>query len=313
MKLKYYDFVGKRKIYFGVSIALIAIILLVSLVFGVELDVQFKGGSIITYNYSGSIDFDEFENFVEDNIGQKVRIDQKNGIAGGSDSMDIILSSTHGLDADKQNSLSKALEEKYGDQLEFLSNSSVDPVIGKEFFAKGMAAVIFASIVLVIYIALRFKKINGLSAGVTAVIALIHDVIIVFGTFAIFRIPLDDNFIAVVLTILGYSINDTIVIYDRIRENKRLYGKSLTVKKLVNNSINETLTRTLGTSGAVLGTLVIVCIVAYVLNVSSIISFAFPMLIGAISGTYSTIFIAGPLWVMWQNYKEKKAKNVHSR
>lgn len=307
MKLKHYDFVGKRKIYFAVSLVLIAVILIVSVIFGVEMDVAFKGGSIITYNYSGTVDFNEFEGFVEDTIGQTVRIDQKGGIAGGSDSMDIVLTGSNGLNADKQNELSKAIKEKYGDQLEFLSNSSVDPAIGSEFFAKGMVAIALASIIMVIYIAFRFKKINGLSAGITAVIALIHDVILVFGTFAIFRIPLDDNFIAVVLTILGLSINDTIVIYDRIRENKRLYGKSLTVEALVNNSINECMTRTLATSGAVLGTLIIVCVVSVVSNVSSIVSFAFPMLIGTICGTYSTIFIAGPLWVMWQNYKAKKA------
>ncbi|MFZ2538841.1 MAG: protein translocase subunit SecF [Oscillospiraceae bacterium] len=312
MKLKYYDFVGKRKIYFAISLVLISIVFLVSFVFGVELDVAFKGGSIITYNYSGTVNFDEFENFVENTIGEKVQINKKNGIAGGSDSLDIVLASTEGLNADKQIVLSKAIKDKYGAQLDFLSNSSVDPAIGKEFFAKGMVAIAFASIILVIYIAFRFKKINGLSAGITAVIALIHDVILVFGTFAIFRIPLDDNFIAVVLTILGFSINDTIVIYDRIRENKRLHGKSLSVEKLVNNSINETMTRTLGTSGAVLGTLIIVCIVAVLMNVSSIVSFAFPMLIGTISGTYSTIFIAGPLWVMWQNFKEKKAKQKNT-
>ena len=312
MKLKQYDFVAKRKTYFALSLTLIAIIFIVSLVFGVEMDVQFKGGSIITYTYSNTLDFEKFETFVEDTIGEKVNIDQKSGIAEGSDSIDIVFASDEGLSADKQGVLATAITKEYGEQLQFLSNASVDPVIGKEFFAKGLVAIIFASLVMVTYIAFRFKKINGWSAGVKAVIALIHDVILVFGTFAIFRIPLDDNFIAVVLTILGLSINDTIVIYDRIRENKRLYGKSLTVEGLVNKSINESMTRTLATSGAVFGTLIIVCIVSVLFNVSSIISFAFPMLVGTIFGTYSTIFIAGPLWVMWQNFKDKKATAKNS-
>lgn len=307
MKLKHYDFVGNRNKFFIVSGVLFLVILVVSLTLGVKMDVQFKGGTIITYNYSNELNFDEFEKFVEDTIGEDVRIDQKAGIAGGQNSIDIVLASSEGLDADKQGELSKAISAKYDKQLVFLSNSSVDPTIGKEFFEKGLVAVAFAAIVLVIYIAFRFKKISGMSAGVAAVIALLHDVIMVLGTFIIFRIPLDDNFIAVVLTILGYSINDTIVIYDRVRENKRLYGKNLTTRQLVNNSINETMTRTLGTSGAVLGTLLIVCIVAYVTNVPSIISFAFPMFIGAISGTYSTIFIAGPLWVLWREHREKKS------
>lgn len=313
MKLKHYDFVGNRNKFFILSGVLFLIILVCSFVFGVKMDVQFKGGTIITYNYTGSIDFGEFESFVESTVGEDVRIDEKAGIAGGQNSIDIVLTSSEGLDADKQSELSNAIESKYGDQLIFLSNSSVDPTIGKEFFEKGIVAVAFAALILVIYIALRFKKISGMSAGVAAIAALVHDVIFVFGTFVIFRIPLDDNFIAVILTILGYSINDTIVIYDRIRENKRLYGKNLTTRQLVNNSINETMTRTLGTSGAVLGTLLIVCIVAFFTNVPSIISFAFPMFIGAISGTYSTIFIAGPLWVLWREHKEKKASKLPAK
>lgn len=308
MKLKPYDFVGKKKIYFIGSLCVIALVIISSLVFGVELDVQFKGGSIITYSYTEGVDLDEVEKFVEDNIGETVRVDQKNAIAGGLDSIDIVLSSNEGLNAEKQNVLTKAITEKYGDKLIFLTNSSVDPTIGKEFFEKGLVAVVFAFLILIIYIAFRFRKINGWSAGFTAIVALLHDITMVFGTFVLLRIPLDDNFIAVMLTILGWSINDTIVIYDRIRENKRLYGNTLTVTQLVNNSISETMTRTLGTSAAVLGTLIIVCIVSIVSNVSSIVSFAFPMLIGTLSGTYSTIFIAGPLWVMWQNHKEKKNK-----
>lgn len=307
MKWKHFDFVGNKKIFFCISLALFAVILIVSLIFGVKMDVAFKGGSITTYNYTGTLDFNELENQVQSIVGE-VKVNQKAGIAGGSNSFDIVSTTDDGIDAEKQNQLSVLLTEKYGDQLELLSNSSVNPVIGREFFIKGLAAVLFASIVLVVYIGFRFKKIKGMSAGVASVVALVHDVIMVFGAFVIFGIPLDDNFIAVLLTILGYSINDTIVIYDRLRENQKLYGKTMSPGKLMNKSINETMTRTLGTSCAVLGTLVVVCVVALVSNVPSIISFAFPMLIGAISGTYSSIFIAGPLWVMWQEFKAKKEK-----
>lgn len=309
MKWKHFDFVGNKKIFFAISLALFAVILIVSLIFGVKVDVAFKGGSITTYNYTGTIDFKELENQVQSIIGD-VQINQKAGIAGGSNSFDIVSTTDDGVNADKQNELSIFLSETYKDQLELLSNSSVNPVIGREFFVKGLSAVLFASIVLVVYIGFRFKKIKGISAGVASVVALVHDVIMVFGAFVIFRIPLDDNFIAVLLTILGYSINDTIVIYDRLRENQKSHGKSLSPGKLMNKSINETMTRTIGTSSAVLGTLVVVCIVATISNVPSIISFAFPMLIGAISGTYSSIFIAGPLWVMWQDVKAKKEKQA---
>lgn len=308
-KNAHFDFIGKKKLFFGISIALFVIIALVSLVFGVKMDIQFKGGTIITYEYTGTINENDIKKTVEDAIGAKVNINVKGGISG-KDSFDIVLTESKGLAAEKQVELTKALEENYDNKIELLSNTSVDPTIGHEFFYKSMVAVIFASLILVIYIAFRFKKISGWSAGVTAVMALVHDVIIVFGTFVIFRMPLDYNFIAVVLTILGYSINDTIVIYDRIRENKRLYGKTLTTKQLVNNSINETLARTINTTVSTLIAMIVISIVAVVSGVSSILSFSFPMIIGMLSGTYSTVFIAGPLWVTWQDYKAKRVKKV---
>lgn len=308
MKVGNYDFVGNRKKYFMVPLILFAVIIIFIFAFGVKMDVQFKGGTIITYNYSGSVDFNALEDFVEDELGQDVRIDQKGGIAGGENSFDIVLASQTGLDADIQSKLSDSISAKYGEQFTFLSLSSVNPVIGREFFAKGLVAVIFAAIALIIYISFRFKRMGGVSAGVAAIIALLNDSIIVFGTFVVFRIPLDNNFIAVLLTILGYSINDTIVIYDRIRENQRHYGKTMSIREIVNRSINESLSRTINTSIAVLGSLVVVCVVAFTSNVPSILSFALPMFLGAVSGTYTTIFIAGPLWVIWKEYKEKKGK-----
>lgn len=311
-KNAHFDFISKKKLFFAISIVLIIIILLVSVIFGVNIDTQFKGGTIINYSYEGTIDKDSIEKVVEDTIGAKVSVNFKGGISG-NDSFDIVLTESKGLAADKQVELTKVLSEKYDNNLVLLSNLSVDPTIGREFFYKSIVAVLFAAIVLVIYIAFRFKKISGWSAGVTAVLALFHDVIIVFGTFVIFRMPLDYNFIAVVLTILGYSINDTIVIYDRIRENKRLYGKSLTTTQLVNNSINETLARTINTTVSTLIAMIVTSIVAVIMGVNSILSFSFPMVIGMLSGTYSTVFIAGPLWVSWQDYKAKRVKKVKHR
>lgn len=175
---------------------------------------------------------------------------------------------------------------------------------------KGLVAVAVASVLILGFIAFRFKKINGLSAGFTSVIALIHDVIIVLGAFMVFGLPLDNNFIAVILTILGYSINDTIVIYDRIRENEKYYGKTLPVAELVNKSINESLTRTIHTSVCTISTMVVVCIVSLATGVESILSFALPMMIGMIAGTYSSIFLASPIWVIIQEAKAKRAKKA---
>lgn len=304
-KNSHFDFIGKRKIFFSISCTLIALIALISVVFGVEMDIQFKGGTIITYSYDGTIIDKEVKDIAEKAIGTSVSVKLKAGI-NGKDSFDISLTELRGLEAEKLTALTDALESKYAGQISLLSNASVNPSIGKEFFLKSLVAVGFAALILIAYIGLRFKKISGWSAGVMAVAALFHDVIIVFGTFVIFRMPLDYNFIAVILTILGYSINDTIIIYDRIRENKRLYGKNLSTEQLVNNSINETLARTINTTTSTLIAMIVISVVALLSGVNSILSFSFPMIIGMLSGTYSTVFIAGPLWVQWQNHKAKK-------
>lgn len=303
---KRFDFIGKKKYFFIFSICLVAVILICSFVMGVQMDIQFKGGTIITYQYSGDVDTAEVKQLAEDTIGRQVNVNLKAGFQG-ENSFEIVLADNSGLEAERLSALTGALEEQYAEnELVLLSNTSVNPTMGKEFFAKSMVAVCFAGVVLVIYIALRFKKISGWSAGVMAIVALLNDLITVFGVFVIFGIPLDYNFIAVLLTILGYSVNDTIVIYDRIRENNRLYGKTLDRRTLVNNSINETLSRTINTTVTTVMSMLVVSIVALAMGVDSILSFAFPMTIGLISGTYTTICLAGPLWVTWQDYKDKK-------
>ena len=171
---------------------------------------------------------------------------------------------------------------------------------------RGLFGIALAAVLVVIYVWIRFKRISGLSAGVMALVALTHDLLVVFFTFVIFRIPLGDSFIAVALTILGYSINDTIVIYDRIRENSRIEAK-LPVETMVNKSISQSLTRSIYTNIAVFISVALVYIFAVGYGIDSIKSFALPMAIGAVSGCYSTICIAGPLWVMWQKHK----KNLH--
>ena len=140
-----------------------------------------------------------------------------------------------------------------------------------------------------------------------AIVALLHDLFVVFGVFALLRIPLNGNFIAAMLTILGYSINDTVVIYDRIRENSALYGKKMPLTQLVNLSINQSFSRSLMTSITTCAALAIVCVVAMVFKLDSIFTFAFPLMFGMISGVYSTICIATQLWVDWKERRKLPA------
>ncbi len=312
--MKQIDFIGKKKIFFAISIAMVVITLLFSIFKGVELDIQYKGGTMITYSYTGEIDHSAFQSLVEETVGGRVSIQDSSDIATGSSNLVVSLASTDGLTSEEQATLSDAVESAYAENnLKTESISNVSATVGREFFIKSLIAVLFAAIVMVVYIGFRFKRISGWSAGVMAVIALIHDVIAAFAVFVIVGIPIDANFMAVVLTILGYSINDTIVIYDRVRENRRIYGTKLSTAELMNKSMNQSLKRTLITSLTTIMALAVVAVVTLLYNVTSIVSFVFPMIVGLISGTYSSICLVPSLWVMWQDHQASKAEKQEKK
>lgn len=308
--LKMINIVGRKKIWFTISSAIIIVTLLFALIFGVELDIEFRGGSLVTYSFDGDISKADFQSAIEKFLGQNISLQEQQDVTTGNVNYVATLSSKEGFTPEKQQAVTSALQQEFPDQnVQVVSTSNVDPAIGRDFFIKCMVAVAAAAILMIIYIAFRFRKIGGWSAGVFAVLALMHDVMFVFAVFVFFRIPISQNFIAVALTILGYSINATVVVYDRIRENKRLMGAKTSLDELVNTSINQSLTRSINTTVSTVLALAVVCIVALMSHVESIITFAFPMLVGMLAGAYSSICIAGPLWVTWQKYKAaKKAK-----
>ncbi len=303
-----FDFIKNSKKYFTISIVLIVIGIISTFIFGANLDIQFKGGTLITYLYDGEIDADEFKSAAEDALeGISVSVTTGTDFNTGKNNITLSLLSNAGLTADKQIELTDALEEAFADNTLTLNESTdVSPSAGKTFFLKCLVAVAFSSIVLIIYIAIRFKNIGGWLAGLCAIVALFHDVFIVYTTFVVFQMDIDANFIAVVLTILGYSVNDTIVIYDRIRENEIMYHGKKSFIELVNLSTNQSLTRSINTSITTIFAMIVVTIVASIYGVTSIISFSFPMIIGLLSGAYSSLCIAAPLWVNIKLKKEKK-------
>ncbi len=307
MQNKTFNIIGNRKKYFIFSLALIGIILLSCLVFGVQMDIQFKGGAMLTYGYHGELDVKTLTKDAQSVLGGGTSVQTGNNVATGDKTIILSLPGTETVSTEKLEALTEKLDAAYPDNaFTQLSVSNVNPIIGKEFFAKSVVAVVAASLLILVYIAIRFKRIGGWPAGSMAVVALVHDLIIIFGVFVIMRIPLNGNFIAAVLTILGYSINDTVVIYDRVRENRQLLGDKMPFEELVNVSINQSLTRSVNTTISTVLALGVVCIVSAIFGLDSIFTFAFPLIIGMISGVYSTICIAGPLWVEWENHKLKK-------
>ena len=305
------NFIGNRKKFYTFSCALIAVVLVFCGIFGVKMDVEFKGGSMITLAYEGDADLNDLKSTIGTELGKSNLTLQTGSDISGNQTLTVTLPGSDTLTTEQLDNLLTAMNEQYPDN-NFVQNevSNVDATIGKEFLLKSVVALVAACVLILLYVAYRFRKIGGLKAGSTAIVALLHDMFVVFGVFVLLRIPLNGNFIAALLTILGYSINDTVVIYDRIRENSALYGKKqMSLAELVNLSVNQSFARSLMTSITTCLALGVVCVVSVIYRLDSIYSFAFPLLFGMVSGVYSTICIATPLWVDWKN-KKKAAKKA---
>ena len=305
---KVIDFVGKRKIYFGVSIAIILIGIICNFIFGTTLDIQFSGGATLRFSYTGEIDQDELYDFIQNKTTDKITTSFSTDLMGDSgNNVSVQFSGNNAIETDIQENLESDLQAQYPDNnFVCLESNSVDASMGFNFLMKCLTAVAIASILMVLYVTIRFKKIGGLSAGMMALVALFHDVAMIYFLYVIFQMPIDSNFIAVVLMILGYSLNDTIVIYDRVREERKILGRKADIADVFNLSCTKSIKRTIMTSVTTFAAILIVYIVAVVFNIPSVQSFALPMMIGIISGCYSSICIAGPLWVMWKQHKQAK-------
>ena len=308
-KTPHINFVGNRKKFYTFSCALIAIVLVFCAVFGVKMDVEFKGGSMVTLSYEGNVDLPSLKSEIGSQLGQNDLTLQTGSDISGNQTLTVTLPGSQTLTTEQLDDMLTAINEAHPEN-NFEQNevSNVNATIGKEFLFKSLVALVAACVLILAYVAFRFRKIGGLKAGSTAIVALLHDMFVVFGVFVILRIPLNGNFIAAVLTILGYSINDTVVIYDRIRENSALYSKKqMGLAELVNLSVNQSFSRSLMTSITTCLALGVVCVVSVIYRLDSIYTFAFPLLFGMVSGVYSTICIATPLWVDWKS-KKKAAK-----
>lgn len=319
MRTFHIKFCEKKKIFFGISLAVLAIGLICNIFLGTKLDIQFTGGAVIRYSYNGSIQQEDVEKIVKDASGKDVSVRIHEDMATVNDptqannSVSISFAGTDSISLDQQQSIATALDEKYPDaNFEVVESNSVNPTMGKSFLLKCAIAVLIAFVLLLVYVGFRFKKIGGITAGVMSIVALLHDVLIVYFVFVIFGMSINDSFMAVVLTILGYSLNNTIIIYDRIRENRRLMGPKTSYADLVDTSINQTLTRSIYTSLTTFVAIAAVFVVGSVYGLTSVTTFALPMMVGIVAGCYSSVCIAGPLYVAWEERKEKKHTSVES-
>lgn len=279
------DFICKRKIFYALSIIVITVGLFSYFKKGpAAFGIDFAGGQLQEYSFKKSPSVDKVRQVLKDINLADAAIQQF------KDNPKAVLIRTS---EDKNQILTNKLKETFPDEdIQVLRIERVGPVAGKHLKTKAVSALIWSLVGILIYVGFRFKHINFAAAGV---IALAHDVLIALGFLVITNRQIDLLSVTAFLTIAGYSINDTIVIYDRVRENDRLYRK-LSLKELINLSVNQTLGRTVLTSGVTL--LVVAAILFYGGEVLS--NFAFALFVGFISGVYSTVFIASPLVLAWQ-------------
>ncbi len=287
-------------------IFVIGIVLAMPFAFGVDLDINFSGGTKISYAYTGDLADKDIKAVIDEKLDAKYSLTKSTALAGDTKTFEIALVGKDALSAEGQEDLTKALTEKFKDnKIAIYNSNSVSPTIAGTFFLKSLVAVVITAIFVVIYVGIRFRKIGGISAALTALVALVLDVLITFFVCVIFRLQIDSNYIAVVLTMLGYSLNDTIVIYDRIRENERL-NPSMEIGELVNISVNKVLIRNIVTTVTTFLAVMTIVVVAELFGLTTLRTFAIPMAFGLVSGAISSVFISGPLWVIWKRYKAKK-------
>lgn len=282
--------IEKTKIWFSISLAIILVGIVLMATRGLNFGIDFKGGTKVVIDFG-----DSFDKVESDEVVKKYSAD---AITKTIETTQYEIKSTD-LDETKTSELFNALKEKYSlEDSALVSQSQIGPSVGKELARNAFLSVAVACVGMLIYIAIRFE----FNFGLAAIIALLHDSLITLSVYAVFNIPVNSSFIAAMLTILGYSINDTIVIFDRIRENRHSMRRS-TSAEIANVSINKTLSRSINTS---LTTLVMIG--AVTIFVPTVREFSFPLLIGIAGGAYSSIFIASPIWVLLQNRKAKNKK-----
>jgi preprotein translocase subunit SecF len=286
----------KCKVWFALSLILITISLGSLFVQGLNFGLDFVGGTIVTMELHTP-----FENADARAIVDK--FDSNADITyAGDQKTQIIITTKESLTKEESQGLFSGFQEKYNLQpTDLLSIDTVNPTIGAEMTNKAIFAVTVAILLMLVYITFRFEFLFGL----TAIIALVHDLLVVLGVYSVFQIQVNSPFIAAILTILGYSIMDTVVVFDRIRENRPRFGKYAYVD-LVDTSVTQTIGRSINTS---LATFVAITAM-YIFGVPAIKDFALPLMVGIICGTYSSIFNASALWYAIKEYQHKKHANA---
>lgn len=311
--MNYFDLMKYKKWGFISSILIIVVLFSTYFFNGLTLDISFKGGTRLLLEATGEVDTAKATEIANRITGMEVAASVLKSYDAQSDSTSITMlrldvAGNQPLTSEQETSVKTALAAELPIKLDSSRNetSSITANIGQETLKKGVMAVVVSSALILFYVAWRFAIMSGFSAAFTAILALIHDVLVIFGFYIAMKMPLNDIFIATVLTIVGYSINDTIIMYDRIRENSVLMRKYPLVD-IVNASIMQTLSRSANTIVTTLISTVSLFVFSSIYNISSLRDFGLALSVGMISGMYSSIFVAIPLWLVMREKNQQKA------
>lgn len=309
--MKKYDFVKNRKYAFMFSILLFIFFGIMLAVKGISLDISFKGGSRIMLETAGDVDPNQAADLIKGAIGKEVNASVMETYSGGAEGektkmLRLDIAGNDPLTLEEEGKVKEVLSQNFKLVLNSPKNENINitATVGREALEKGILAVAISVTLILFYVAWRFSILSGFSAAICAIIALFHDVGVMFGVYITFGLPLNDIFIATILTVIGYSMNDTVIIYDRIRENTRIMQKS-DLGSIANVSIHQSLSRSINTMVTTLICVVVLLIFSAANNIDSLKNFSFSLLLGVITGVYSTVFIAAPLWLIWKERKQK--------
>lgn len=284
--------VNNKKYFFTLPIVIILVGIICFFTMGFNLDIDFAGGTEMVVDLKTPVVKDDVSSLFSETMGFDLSAVQ---VSLSNENVATIKSKT--LTTDEAETLWAAIKGKYNlEDSDRLSVDSVSATVGKELGQSAVVSSIVAVILMLVYISFRFEFLSGVSA----IIALIHDVLVMITFVILFRIPINTTFIAAILTIIGYSINDTIVIFDRVRENVK-FSRRESFAEIANKSVIQTITRSINTSVTTLITIVML----YILGVDAIKDFALTLIVGIVAGTYSSIFIAVPTWVMMKKDNKK--------
>lgn len=305
-----FSFFKNRYKFLAVSAVLVVVGLVCWAIFGAQLSIEFKGGSIISYTVSGDaeINTEKISDTLAADLGVPVIVQDSTSVTTNERSLSVSVSGNKALSPEELTQMKDSItaELPEGMTINLSDSNVVDPYIGRETLLNGLLALAIASVLIVLYVWIRFRNISGLSAGTFSLLALLHDVLIAFLTFIVAKYALNETVIAVVLSILGWSVNDTIVIFDRIRENSKLFGQKVSLPFLVDLSIRESFSRSIYTSLCSFIAVLVAFVFAVVYGITSIVQFSLPMMIGIIVGSYSSIALATLFWAQFMMSKKHK-------